>query len=107
MACCREMQGGQMTDAEKEGCGEWTAMLHSFVDGELDSIHSAQFESHLATCPDCATEMERLYAMRHAIGRDGVKWQAPEDVRSQILSALSLEDKHAATLTVAPNSYWR
>jgi anti-sigma factor (TIGR02949 family) len=101
------MQGGRMTDPEKEGCAEWTTMLHSFIDGELDSIHSTQFETHLATCPDCATEMERLSAMRRTIGRDGVRWQAPEDVRSQILSALALEDKPAAARTVATDSYWR
>jgi anti-sigma factor (TIGR02949 family) len=101
------MQGGQMTDPEKEGCAEWIAMLQSFIDGELDSIHSTQFENHLATCPDCANEMERLYAMRRTIGRDGVRWQTPEDVRARIMSTLSLEEKRATVRTVAPGSYWR
>ncbi|PZM10578.1 anti-sigma factor family protein [Rhizobium tubonense] len=87
-----------MSDPEKEGCAEWTVMLHGFVDGELDSVHAAEFESHLATCPDCTDEMERLYAVRRRIGQDGVKWQAPEDVRSRIMETLSLADRPASPI---------
>jgi len=37
--------------------------LHAYVDGELDeSAHSA-FETHLASCDDCAAELPRLLAL--------------------------------------------
>jgi anti-sigma factor (TIGR02949 family) len=97
-----------MTEADKEGCAEWTTMLHGFVDGELDSVHSAQFENHLESCPGCANELTRLSAMRRTIGRDGVKWQAPEDVRNRVLSALALEGGHSPTANnVARDRTWQ
>ncbi|MBB4237832.1 anti-sigma factor RsiW [Rhizobium esperanzae] len=66
-------------------------MLHGFVDGELDSVHAAQFEDHLATCTDCRAEMERVQAVREIIDQDGVKWRPSEALRSHVLSMLSFE----------------
>ncbi|HZJ67129.1 MAG TPA: zf-HC2 domain-containing protein, partial [Kofleriaceae bacterium] len=43
--------------------------LHAYVDGELDeSAHSA-FETHLASCDDCAAELPRLLALMAALDR--------------------------------------
>ncbi|MGO7522453.1 anti-sigma factor family protein, partial [Rhizobium brockwellii] len=78
-----------MSEANQKGCPEWRVMLHGFVDGELDSVHAAQFEDHLATCAHCRAEMERVRAVREIIDQEGVKWQPPEALRSQVLSMLS------------------
>jgi anti-sigma factor RsiW len=98
-----------MSEEEKVSCTGWTAMLHGFVDGELDSVHAAEFESHLATCPDCRQAMEKLHAVKRTIGQDGVKWQAPPDVRSHILAALSLENgaANAAFSPASAEPLWR
>jgi anti-sigma factor RsiW len=73
----------------------WSTMLHGYVDGELDSIHVAEFEAHLATCADCRTELARVEAMRALLARPDVKFRAPEDVRRQVIAALNHEPRSA------------
>jgi anti-sigma factor RsiW len=98
-----------MSDESHRACPEWSDMLHGFVDGELDSVHSAQFEAHLAGCASCSAALARVTAMRKVIGGNGVKWRAPEEVRFRVLSSLSLET--AATVdpekaAAAENGIW-
>jgi anti-sigma factor RsiW len=73
----------------------WNAMLHGYVDGELDSIHVAEFEAHLETCADCRTELQRVEAMRALLAKPDVKWRAPEEVRRQVIAALNRETRAA------------
>ncbi|MDE1997113.1 MAG: zf-HC2 domain-containing protein, partial [Rhizobiaceae bacterium] len=88
---------------------EWTPMLHGFIDDELDAVHSARFEAHLATCPDCQAELEKLQTMRRRIGQNGVRWRTPDDVRTRILASIAQEGTAApASATLASgNSAWR
>jgi mycothiol system anti-sigma-R factor len=72
-------------------CSEWDVMLHGFIDGELDAVHSLQLEQHLATCPDCANQLERFQALKQVVAQKGVRWRAPDHVRAQILAAISRE----------------
>ncbi|QFY63276.1 anti-sigma factor (plasmid) [Rhizobium grahamii] len=80
-----------MNDDRNPGCGEWGPVLHAFIDGELDLMQAAKFDTHLAGCPDCREEIERVRGVRRLIGRDGVRFPLPDEVRSQVLSALSQE----------------
>lgn len=96
-----------MTDTTEDNCPEWSVMLHAFVDGELDSMHAAQFEGHLATCRQCAAELERLKAMRELLGQDGVKWQAPDEVRAHILTALATDAPFGFSAEPSGEAPWR
>lgn len=98
-----------MSEAQQYGCPEWRIMLHGFVDGELDSVHAAQFEAHLAACGNCAAEMENVRAVRAIIGQDGVKWRPPQALRSQVLSMLSYEQTAmgASPHPLGQPSQWR
>lgn len=80
-----------MTKDQQLGCGQWGPVLHAFIDGELDLVQAAQLDAHLAGCADCKAEIERVRDVRQLIGRDGVRYTAPEDVRAQVLAALPLE----------------
>lgn len=80
-----------MSDTPKQGCDQWGPVLHAFIDGELDLVRAAELEAHLAGCPDCRAEMERVRGVRQLIGRDGVRFKMPEEVRAQVLTALSRE----------------
>jgi anti-sigma factor RsiW len=98
-----------MSNTVSQGCPEWEVMMHGFIDGELDSIHAQQFEQHLATCADCATQLERFKALKHIIGQDGVRWRVPDPVRDQILTAILLENQLAsqeAAATVDHTRVW-
>ncbi|HEY0992682.1 MAG TPA: CHAT domain-containing protein [Kofleriaceae bacterium] len=43
--------------------------LHAYVDGELDEPAHSAFETHLASCEDCAAELPRLLALMTALDR--------------------------------------
>ncbi|CAN7658840.1 anti-sigma factor [Phyllobacterium sp. LjRoot231] len=78
-----------------ETCPDWVVMMHGYIDGELDAVHSLTFEQHLATCDSCSKQLEKFKGLRHVIGQDGVTWRMPADVRERILTAISLEQNHA------------
>ncbi len=80
-----------MTSSTVEPCADWSLMLHGFVDGELDAVHSLQVERHLATCADCMHELERLQALKQLVGQTGVRWRTPDHVRAQVLAAVARE----------------
>jgi anti-sigma factor RsiW len=66
-------------------------MLHGFVDNELDAAHSLQIERHVATCHQCAQQLESLQALKQRIAQPGVHWRTPDHVRAQVLAAISQE----------------
>ncbi len=80
-----------MTSPAPEPCADWSLMLHGFVDGELDAVHSMQLERHVVACADCARELERLQALKQLVGQTGVRWRTPDHVRAQVLAAVARE----------------
>jgi anti-sigma factor RsiW len=82
-------------------CPEWDSMLHGFIDGELDAVHSLQLEQHLATCPHCANQLERFEALKQVVAQKGVRWRTPDHVRAQVLAAISREAAADARSTAA------
>jgi len=78
-----------VTLCSKAGDPGWALMIQSFFDGELDAIHSLQIETHLANCPSCAGEIDRLRALKHTVARRDVGWRAPPHVRAQVMAALA------------------
>lgn len=90
--------------------GEWNDLLHGFIDGELDAANAARFEAHLATCRECAGEMENALMVKRLSAREGVKWQAPDTVHARVRAALSLEQSmmaHATTVMHRAESPWQ
>lgn len=69
-------------------CPDRDLMIHGLIDRELDSLHAIAIENHIATCPHCAAEFARLQAGRRLLGRDGVSFIAPEQLRAKVAAAL-------------------
>jgi anti-sigma factor RsiW len=80
-----------MNSSTPKPCSDWDLMLHGFVDGELDAAHSLQIEQHLANCPHCTHQLERLQALKQVVAQKGVRWRTPDHVRAQVLAAISRE----------------
>jgi anti-sigma factor RsiW len=91
-----------VTSSVPTPCSEWELMLHGFFDGELDAIHSLQLEQHLATCTQCADQLERLQALKEVVGQKGVRWRAPDHVRARVLAAISREAEITARSAGTP-----
>jgi anti-sigma factor RsiW len=66
-------------------------MLHGFIDGELDAVHSLRFEQHLATCTRCAREVAKFQTLRKVVAQNGVRWPIPPHVEATVLAAISRE----------------
>ncbi|NRP86665.1 hypothetical protein GFPCMMHI_02573 [Ensifer adhaerens] len=99
-----------MSNGEHSDHGEWSDLLHGFIDGELDPAHTASFETHLATCRECAHEMEEALMVKRLAGREGVKWQAPDAVHARVQAALALEQvmmARAVAATIQTENPWR
>jgi anti-sigma factor RsiW len=54
--------------------------LHGYLDGELDAVRAAEFESHLEDCPECVAELEAQEALRSSLGRAELYEKAPESL---------------------------
>ncbi|GJE46434.1 zf-HC2 domain-containing protein [Methylobacterium soli] len=77
-------------------CGQEATSLNALLDGELDAANSLRCETHVAQCPACAAELERLRALRARLARDGIAWRAPAALRARILTTLAEEAGRAA-----------
>lgn len=80
-----------MTEESETPCGE-PLLLYAFLDRELDAAHTLRCEAHVAGCPACTAELNRLRAMRERLAEGDVAWRAPEALRTRILDALAQEE---------------
>jgi anti-sigma factor (TIGR02949 family) len=69
-------------------CDEARALLHGYLDGELDSSGSMAFEAHLASCQDCSKELRRYQDLGAAVRNTAEYFTAPEALRSAIVAQL-------------------
>ena len=56
-------------------CQENAALIHGYLDGELDLVHSLRFEDHLRECAECAQKYRSLQALRTAVRGGGLYFQ--------------------------------
>jgi anti-sigma factor RsiW len=92
-----------VSGSDQDRCSRWELLLHGFIDGELDAAHSLELEQHLATCPHCTDQLERLQALKQAVSQKGVRWRTPDHVRARVLAAIAQE---AATQARPEVSTW-
>jgi mycothiol system anti-sigma-R factor len=64
------------------------AMIHGYLDGELDAMRAAEFERHLEQCPECVTALESQESLRASLQRAELYEKAPAELREKVLSSL-------------------
>jgi anti-sigma factor RsiW len=69
-------------------CDEMKALLNARMDDEIDPIQRAALDSHVKTCSSCATELEELQSVSHAIRSELPYYKAPLDLRNRVRFAL-------------------
>ena len=69
-------------------CPDKTLLLHGLLDGELDAVNAAAFETHLKTCASCDAEFQRLLALRETVAAAGVAHVAPARLRASVEAGL-------------------
>jgi anti-sigma factor RsiW len=69
-------------------CEATQILLHGLIDGELDAGHAREVEQHAASCPRCGASLRDYRRMRQAIGRQSLRYAAPEHLRRRVAAAL-------------------
>ena len=69
-------------------CPDKTMLLEALLDGELDAVHAAEVEAHVAGCAGCRAALEDLTALRLMLRTPGVREPAPERLKARIAAAI-------------------
>jgi mycothiol system anti-sigma-R factor len=69
-------------------CLQTQELLHGYLDGELDLVHSVEMEHHLQSCPACKSAYENQQTMRKLIAGGSLYYRAPDDLRKRIQGEL-------------------
>ena len=79
-------------------CELTESVLHGYIDGELDAARAADFERHLASCPQCVSALEAQETLRASIQHAGLYERAPEALRRK----MEAQYRTPAPVVVAP-----
>jgi anti-sigma factor RsiW len=69
-------------------CDQSQTVAHAYLDGELDAVRAAEFENHLAVCPDCASVISSWDEVRSGIQRTGIREIAPSRLKERVYADL-------------------
>jgi mycothiol system anti-sigma-R factor len=69
-------------------CEQSQSVAHAYLDGELDAVRAAEFEKHLAACPDCAEVIASWDEVRSGIHRTALREIAPSRLKERIYADL-------------------
>ncbi len=72
-------------------CQQSLELLHGYLDGELDAVHSVEMESHLQSCGACRNAYEQQQTLRRVISGASC-YRAPTALREKVRSELRRVD---------------
>jgi anti-sigma factor RsiW len=76
-------------------CAEVRELLDAYSDGELDVVHHAQVEGHVAGCAACAGSLDRARALREVVS--GLAFETPAGLEESIRKTLRRADRRPRT----------
>ena len=72
-------------------CLDRATALHVMLDGELDSLASADLERHIGQCEGCRAEFDRLEDLRLLFAQQQLGYRAPQRLRDTVVAMLPPE----------------
>jgi anti-sigma factor RsiW len=69
-------------------CPDVQALLHGYLDGELDLMSVLRLERHLQDCPACGAAYHGLRALQGALRAAPLRWEAPPSLEGRVRSVL-------------------
>jgi anti-sigma factor RsiW len=82
-------------------CSDKELLLHGLLDGELDAVNALACEEHVAVCPGCQEQLQRLRQLRTRLQAPDVRFTAPPHLRARVLATLAAQSQ---TGSAAPSS---
>ena len=74
-------------------CELTNALLHGYLDGELDAVRSAEFEQHLAACAQCTAELEAQESLRGALKWGQLYEKAPAGLAQRVARQIAAVER--------------
>ena len=87
-------------------CEQSQSVAHAYLDGELDAVRAAEFEKHLAVCPDCAGVIASWDEVRTGIHRGGLREIAPSRLKERVYADLHRGRESRLQTRTAPYATW-
>jgi anti-sigma factor (TIGR02949 family) len=88
-------------------CELTQAVLHGYLDGELDAARAADFERHLLSCPECVAALEAQEALRASFQRAGLYERAPLTLRRRLDAKLRGPSRAPLVWGTVPRVSWQ
>lgn len=82
-------------------CEDRVLLLHAYLDGELDPVHSLELEEHLKVCPRCRQQMAAEQNLRQGFRSSDLYQRAPAGLEQRIRSSIPGEDRRRTRQTAA------
>jgi len=70
-------------------CEDSRALIHAYLDGELDLVRAMEIEDHVGGCPDCAREHGNWRALSAAMRDGSLYYPVPDGLPRRIHSVLA------------------
>jgi anti-sigma factor (TIGR02949 family) len=74
-------------------CEEADRFLDAYLDGELEPDKRAELEQHLAGCPECKQQLDRLRRLRQFFTASAPHYSAPPGLKGKVLAKLEVTRK--------------
>jgi anti-sigma factor RsiW len=89
-------------------CPENEALIHGYLDGELDLVSALRFEAHLKECGTCAQAFENHKALSRTLRSGPLYFRPSADLQQRIRTALVESNPAASRLAAsAPKPAWQ
>ena len=76
-------------------CEVSRALLHGYLDGELDPVRAEEFEQHLQSCSPCIAELEEQESLRASLQRATLYERSPAALTMKIERQIAKKEKDA------------
>ena len=69
-------------------CQDAENQLHAYLDAELDSVRSLEFEEHLKACPACFRAHQEYQSLRRVMASRSLYFKVPRGLERKVRSAV-------------------
>ena len=78
-------------------CERAQELIHGYLDGELDRLHTNEVEQHIELCENCKLGYHSQITLRSSLKDSSLYYQAPPTLKKRIRLSLQEENKAKAT----------
>jgi anti-sigma factor RsiW len=88
-------------------CDEMQALVHAYVDGELDLMRSVEIERHLQDCPACSQIYRSQQALSASLNSEALYFKPPTHLQGRIQASIRKEGRSRPASPLARTIPWR